>query len=167
MDPINAFVNIAQITKTIVDILEGIRNASSERQRLITSIYASSGIIATFKMLRDSPHQIIVDTETEQLYSEQGALVLYHDLLDLMWHKLDYEKGCKSKTVRKFYQALATAKWSWDKHNIDSYIKEIESVKSSLMAVVWSPSILTWLITMKLTMISAPGSAVKDRESCA
>ena len=136
MDVLGAILNVAHLTRRTVEVVQGVREASSDRERLIVAIYSASGLIATFEVLSDSCENEAWEATVKEVLGPNGALTQYQALLAQVLRELigDAEHG--SKMTEKMLGGWKAIRWSYDKQRLASVLREIEDIKSSLNSVV-------------------------------
>lgn len=136
MDIFGAVVNVAHLTRRIVEIVQGAQDASGDRERLINAVFSASGVIAIFKSLAESSTEEELSNEFQELLSPQGALTQYQALLEKVLQKITVEKQSKRAALNKLEEGWKVMKWSWDKPFVESLLREIGDIKSTLNLVV-------------------------------
>lgn len=138
MDILGTVVNIAHITRHVVEFVREAREAPADREKLVIATFAASGVIETFRILYESSGDAPWKAKIVELSTPQGVLKQYEQLLQKILKKALQNRAVKGNLLNKLDRGWNTVTWPFDKKSVDSLLFEIEGIKSSLMLAVSS-----------------------------
>jgi hypothetical protein len=136
MDIIGTVVSVAHITRRVVEVIQGAHDAPAERKRLITALFAASGIIETFRVLLESNQEASWKDSIAELFAPQGALTQFSSLLEQILSKVSTQSTHNVSLLNKLDDGWKTARWSFDKKYVNTLVQEIGEIKLSLNFIV-------------------------------
>lgn len=155
MDIIGTVVNVAHITRRVVELIQGAHDAPTERKRVVTALFAASGVIETFRVLLESNHDASWKNSIAELFGPQGALTQYRSLLEQILDKASSQSSHKINLLNKLDDGWKTARWSFEKKYVEALVQEIGEIKSSLNFVVSQSRRLGIYANLKIAISSS------------
>jgi len=86
-DILGAIVNVLHIIRRVVEYVSAFRDGKEDRKRLLSVIYAASGVLETFRLLKEASPGTPWQDRLIKLSGPQGAVTKYFELLSEMRRK--------------------------------------------------------------------------------
>lgn len=148
MDIFGGVVNIIHLTRRVVELVEGAKDANEDRARLVNAVFSAGGVITTFQSLAKTTSNKSLLIQINELCAPSGLIPQYEALLEKILQKIVQVNAHKSELLNKVDASLRTIKWTWDKKYVEGVIREVENIQSSLNHVVSSvPTGSCWILT--------------------
>lgn len=136
-DALGAALNIAHITHRVVQIVQECRDGPRDREMLVNALFQASGVIETFRILRDASKDASWEPKIREMNGPQGALTRYRDLLQQILDKTKADDRVHShRFTRKLDESWKYLKWPYDKRSVGPLVKEVNDIKMDLSLTV-------------------------------
>lgn len=135
-DVLGTVVNIAHITRRIVEFIQDAREGPADRDRIIVALFSASGVVETFRILYESSGDAPWRDKIAALVGPQGVLIQYQQLLKRILDKALPDIGSKSNLLNTLDRGWRNIKWPFDKKDVNSLLRELEGMKTTMMLTV-------------------------------